>query len=110
MRDGITGSRSTGRSGAISSSARSAALDAEDRDPCGPDLNGKGGGYIAVRNRDLLHAGNHIGDNAAGDRTAEVLTPQLLAGGGVDRIEVFADLAKKHEASRRRRHSAHARV
>src|SRR6516225_4726871 len=88
----------------------SPTLDAEDRDLGAADLNGEGGGYVAGRYRDLLHAVYGISDHPAGDRAADLLTPQLLAIGGVDRIKVAAGVAKEHEASGGRSHGAEDRV
>src|SRR5208282_4541507 len=86
------------------------ALEAEDRDPRGRDLNRPGGGYEASRHRDFLHAVDVIGDDAAPDRAADLLTPKLLAGVGVERIEVAAHIAKEYQASGSRRHAACDRV
>ena len=91
-------------------SAVSAALETEDSDLRSPDFNRKSGGNVAGRHRDFLRAVGCISDHSAGDRAADLLTPQLLAGGGVERIKVAAHVAKEHEASGGRRHGAQDRV
>jgi hypothetical protein len=43
----------------------------------------------------FLGAVRHIGDHTAADPAADLLTPELLAVGGVDRIKVAAGIATK---------------
>src|SRR5215469_9162905 len=90
--------------------ARAATLDAEDRDLRGRNWNRPKRRYEAGRHRDFLRAVRRIGDDAAGDRAVNLLTPKLLAVGGVNRIEVSADVAKEHEASGGRRHAGQDRI
>jgi hypothetical protein len=48
--------------------------------------------------------------HAPTDRAAEDLAPELLSGGGIERIEVAAHVAEEHDASGRRSHTADDRV
>jgi len=41
-----------------------------------------------------LRATRCVSYYAAGDRYTEILAPKLLAGGGVERLEVAADIAE----------------
>ena len=60
----------------------------------------------AGRHRNFLRTVRGIGDHTAADRAADLLAPQLLAVGGIERIEVAAQIAEEHDAAGRRRHAA----
>src|SRR5271157_3994095 len=87
--------------------ARGGAVEPEDYDLGFHDLGRPGEHGEAGRHSDLLRALRSIGDHAAGDRAAEVLAPELLACGRIERIEVAADIAEEHDATGRRRHRAY---
>src|SRR5271169_4168591 len=96
-----------GRSG---TSAASVALEAQDRDLRSPDFTRKSWRYVASRHRDFLGAVHRISDHPAGDRAADLLAPQLLAGRRINRIKIAAHVAEEHNASGGRRHCAHDRI
>src|SRR5262245_9406350 len=100
-----------GKDMAASSLARGgAALEAQHHDLGLDDLRRPGEVREAGCHRDLLRAVHRVGDHAAANRAAEILAPQLLAAGGVERIEVAAHVAEEHDASSGRRHGADDRV
>ena len=74
-------------------------LDAQYLDLGSNDLCWPGRACEARRHRDLLRAVRHVGNHAACDRAAELLAPKFLAGGGVERVEIAADVAEEHDAS-----------
>src|SRR5450631_244000 len=86
------------------------ALETQNGDLRFADVGRHGRRNVAGRHGNLLRAVGRIGDHSAADRAADLLTPQLLAGGGVERIEVAAHVAKEHEASGSRRHGAEDRI
>src|SRR5271166_5878987 len=67
---------------------RGGAVEAKDYDLSGHDLRWPGKHCKAARYGNLLRAVRGIGDHAAADRAAKVLTPKFLAVGGIERIEV----------------------
>src|SRR5215469_11492493 len=81
-------------------------LEAQYLDLGSNDLCWPGRACEARRHRDLLRAVRHIGNHAACDRAAELLAPEFLAGGGVERVEIAADVAEEHDASGRRGQAA----
>src|SRR5215472_3199959 len=81
-------------------------LDAQYLDLGSNDLCWPGRACEARRHRDLLRAVRHIGNHAACDRAAELLAPKFLAGGGVERVEIAADVTEEHDASGRRGQAA----
>src|SRR5271169_1334243 len=85
------------------------AVEPEDRDLRSPDFTRKSGRYVASRHRDFLGAVHCISDHPAGDRAADLLTPQLVAGYRIKRIEIAAHVAEEHKAAGRRRHAAEDR-
>src|SRR5262245_9243962 len=100
-----------GKDMAASSLARGgAAVEAQHHDLGLDDLRRPGEVREAGCHRDLLRAVHRVGDHAAADRAAEILAPQFLAAGGVERIEVFAYVAEEHEASGRTSQAAGDRV
>ena len=89
---------------------RVGAVEAEDDDLGGHDLRRPREHRKAGRHGNFLRTVRGIGDHAAADRAAEILAPKLLAVGGIERIEVAADVAEEHDAAGRRRHAADDRV
>src|SRR5215475_7124122 len=83
-----------------------AAIEAQHDDLGLHDLGRPGEVGEAGRHGNLLRAVRRVGDHAAADRAAEILAPELLAGGGVERIEVAADVAEEHDAPGGRSHAA----
>jgi hypothetical protein len=75
--------------------ASRAAFETKDRDPRGLDLDWPNGRNEARCHRNFLQPVGRIGDHAAGDCAADLLSPQPLAIGGVVRVEVSADVAEK---------------
>src|SRR5271165_1222079 len=73
----------------------SLAVEPEHHDPAGYEFGWPEGVGIAGRHGDSFSASGSIGDNAAGDGAADLLTPELLAGRGVEGIKVAADVAEK---------------
>ena len=74
---------------------------------------------ISVGHRDLCKSGSRgnflgsihrVGDDATRNRAADLLTPQFLAIGGIQRIEVAAHIAEKHDASGGWGHTALDRI
>src|SRR4029077_17139283 len=83
---------------------------AQYHDLGGHDFRWPGEHREPTRHGDFLRTVRGVGDHAAGDRAAEVLAPELLAIGGIERVEVAAYIAKEHDASRRRGHTAENRI
>src|SRR5271166_3302898 len=82
------------------------ALEAKDFNLGGHDFRRPGEHGKAARHGDFLRAVGGIGDHAAADRATEILPPKFLAGCGVERIEIAADVAEEDDASGRRSHAA----
>src|SRR5262245_45421883 len=100
-----------GKDMATSSLARGgAAVEAQHDDLGLDDLRRPGEVREAGRHRDLLRAVRRVGDHAAADAAAEILAPEFLAAGGIERIEVAAHVAEEHDPSGRRSHAADDRV
>src|SRR5262249_14922832 len=81
-----------GKDMAASSLARGwgSVVEAQHHDLGLTDLRRPGEVREARRHRDLLCAVHRVGDHAAADRAAEILGPEFLAAGGIERIEVAA--------------------
>src|SRR5262245_42929858 len=101
----------TAKAMATSSLTRGGAgVEAQHHDLGRDDLCRPGDVREAGRHRHLLRTVRRVGDHAAADRAAEILAPQLLAAGGIESIEVAADIAEEHDPARRRSHAAEDRV
>src|SRR5215813_345210 len=85
-------------------------FDAQDCDFRSPDFGRKGGRYVAGRHGDFLGAVYGVSDHPTTDRAADLLAKQLLAGCGVNCVEIAARVAKEHKAPGSRRHAAQDRV
>jgi len=59
------------------------------------------------RHRDFLQVVHRIGDHAAADPSTDLLTPTDVHHFRHPAHKIGTDVAKKHEASSRRRHAAH---
>src|SRR5215510_8309265 len=99
-----------GKDMAASSLARGCAVEAQHDDLGLDDLRRPRGVREARRHRDLLRAVRRVGYHATADGAAEILAPELLAAGGIERIEVAAHVAEEHDAPGRRSHAADDRV
>src|SRR5262245_13773771 len=62
------------------------------------------------RHGDLLRTARCVRDHTAADRAAEILPPELLSGGGIERIENAAHVADERDAPRSGRQAAGDRV
>src|ERR1700730_8142723 len=91
-------------------SARGGAVEAQHFDLGGHDLRWPGEHRKAARHGNFLRTVRGIGNHTAGDRAAELLAPKFLAVGGIERIEVAAQIAEEHDPAGRRSHSADDRV
>ena len=74
-------------------------LEAQYLDLGGHDLRRPGRAGEAGRHRNFLRAVRRVGDHTTAESAAELLAPKFLAGGGVERVEIAADVAEEHDAS-----------
>src|ERR1700733_118091 len=53
----------------------------------------------AICHGQLLRAVRHVSDDTASHSAIKLLAPQLLAGGGIERVEIPAHIADEHHTS-----------
>src|SRR5215831_7342230 len=100
----------TGRTTTPPSFARRGLVEAEHDDLGVHGFRGPGEHRKPPRHGHLLRAARGIGDHATAERTAELLPPQLLARGGIERVEVAADIAEEHDPTGGGRHAGDDRI